>query len=105
MRQTFTWWCVGFVAGIITYAVACGGRIEEPYCDRGAHLCVQTGVCCADNAACGTGANGCPVGSCCLLADEPGEGTAATATQGYDVPSPPAPTPPRPSATTLPRPQ
>lgn len=105
MRLTVMSCCVTFAAGAIAYAVACGGRVEEPGCPPSEHLCTAAVVCCSNTTACGTGANGCPFGSCCPLVDEPGEGTPATATQGYSVPSPPAPAPAQPSASISPRQQ
>jgi hypothetical protein len=64
--------CILFLAvAAAMYYTACGGRVE-PYCATGWHMCRAEVQCCANNAACGTGINGCPVGSCCLLATEPG---------------------------------
>jgi len=88
MRLSVMSCCVAFAAGAITYAAACGGRIEEPYCVAGQHLCVQTVTCCPDVSACGTGDNGCPRGTCCPLATEP---AAHASTSSASDPAPPAP--------------
>jgi len=57
-------------AAALVYA-ACGGLVE-PYCDPGWHMCRERVQCCLNTTVCGTGGNGCPVGSCCPLATEPG---------------------------------
>jgi hypothetical protein len=89
----------------------CGGRLlVEPFCDVGSHLCEPMSEkpwCCGDTFACGTTANGCPLGDCCPLATEP-DGSSASQDDpgGWQYVPPPNPAPPHPPASAIPpRPQ
>ena len=81
----------------------------EPFCSTGSHLCdepdTQHPWCCGDDFACGTTANGCPLGTCCPLATEP-DYDASPDPGGWQY-APPAPgtTGSAPASSITPRPQ
>ena len=64
----------GALVAALAIAFACSGTGRlEPFCRDAQHMCFNTVsvFCCDNDSACGTGANGCPSGDCCLLSEEP----------------------------------